>query len=101
MSFLSEIYNKNPRMFLRYTLRFAIVSPLDATYVEPDAGWSSLAARRAHNPKVTGSNPVPATKYFSNKNAVNLSIDATTKRCIMRTSLTQSVTEKTFESPDL
>jgi spore coat polysaccharide biosynthesis protein SpsF (cytidylyltransferase family) len=26
-----------------------------------DAGWSSLAARRAHNPKVTGSNPVPAT----------------------------------------
>ena len=28
-----------------------------------DAGWSSLAARRAHNPKVTGSNPVPATKH--------------------------------------
>ena len=25
------------------------------------AGWSSLVARRAHNPKVTGSNPVPAT----------------------------------------
>ncbi len=29
-----------------------------------DAGWSSLAARRAHNPKVTGSNPVPATNAF-------------------------------------
>ena len=28
---------------------------------ENDAGWSSLEARRAHNPKVTGSNPVPAT----------------------------------------
>jgi hypothetical protein len=41
--------------------RFAIVSPLDGTIVESDAGWSSLAARRAHNPKVTGSNPVPAT----------------------------------------
>src|SRR3546814_15596907 len=26
-----------------------------------DAGWSSLAARRAHNPKVTGSNPISAT----------------------------------------
>ncbi len=26
------------------------------------AGWSSLAARRAHNPKVVGSNPAPATK---------------------------------------
>ncbi len=25
------------------------------------AGWSSQVARRAHNPKVTGSNPVPAT----------------------------------------
>ena len=30
----------------------------------PDAGWSSLAARRAHNPKVVGSNPAPATTKF-------------------------------------
>ena len=27
------------------------------------AGWSSPVARQAHNLKVTGSNPVPATKY--------------------------------------
>ena len=26
-----------------------------------NAGWSSLEARRAHNPKVIGSNPIPAT----------------------------------------
>ena len=26
------------------------------------AGWSSLVARRAHNPEVVGSNPSPATK---------------------------------------
>ena len=26
------------------------------------AGWSSLEARRAHNPKVAGSNPAPATR---------------------------------------
>jgi len=26
------------------------------------AGWSSSVARRAHNPKVAGSNPAPATK---------------------------------------
>ncbi len=26
------------------------------------AGWSSLEARRAHNPKVIGSNPIPATR---------------------------------------
>ena len=31
---------------------------------EGDAGWSSPVARRAHNPKVAGSNPAPATiKY--------------------------------------
>ena len=30
---------------------------------QPDiAGWSSLVARRAHNPEVVGSNPAPATK---------------------------------------
>jgi hypothetical protein len=28
------------------------------------AGWSSLAARRAHNPKVEGSNPSPATNQI-------------------------------------
>ena len=27
-----------------------------------DAGWSSLVARQAHNLKVLGSNPSPATK---------------------------------------
>src|SRR5688572_12236928 len=30
-------------------------------HARPGAGWSSLAARRAHNPKVAGSNPAPAT----------------------------------------
>ena len=28
------------------------------------AGWSSLVARRAHNPKVVGSNPAPATNFY-------------------------------------
>ena len=28
------------------------------------AGWSSSVARRAHNPKVGGSNPSPATKVI-------------------------------------
>ena len=31
------------------------------------AGWSSLVARRAHNPKVVGSNPAPATNSKSHK----------------------------------
>jgi hypothetical protein len=30
-----------------------------------DAGWSSLVARRAHNPKVVGSNPAPATNEYT------------------------------------
>src|SRR6266481_9796433 len=29
----------------------------------PSAGWSSPVARQAHNLKVRGSNPLPATKY--------------------------------------
>ena len=29
-----------------------------------DAGWSSLVARQAHNLKVAGSNPAPATNHF-------------------------------------
>ena len=31
------------------------------------AGWSSSVARRAHNPKVVGSNPTPATKNVKHK----------------------------------
>ena len=34
-------------------------------YTISDAGWSSMVARRAHNPKVVGSNPAPATKFKS------------------------------------
>ena len=37
-------------------------SPIIGFQFNNTAGWSSLEARRAHNPKVTGSNPVPATK---------------------------------------
>ena len=40
-----------------------IVERYAVYFVSSDAGWSSLAARRAHNPKVTGSNPVPATSF--------------------------------------
>ena len=33
-----------------------------------DAGWSSLVARQAHNLKVVGSNPTPATKITNKFN---------------------------------
>ena len=41
------------------------------------AGWSSSVARRAHNPKVVGSNPAPAIVeldlVFDNKNRITKS----------------------------
>ena len=33
-----------------------------------DAGWSSPVARQAHNLKVVGSNPTPATKFWIDSN---------------------------------
>ena len=42
-----------------YSLRYIIKKLSEqGIYI---AGWSSLVARRAHNPKVVGSNPSPAT----------------------------------------
>jgi hypothetical protein len=35
---------------------------VEAIDYDRSAGWSSLVARWAHNPKVGGSNPPPATK---------------------------------------
>jgi len=36
------------------------------------AGWSSPVARQAHNLKVVGSNPTPATKYARNSMSCGL-----------------------------
>ena len=51
----NEIKNKsgNPLVYTSPAMYYSASS---------DAGWSSLAARRAHNPKVVGSNPAPATR---------------------------------------
>jgi hypothetical protein len=50
-------WKKDPSIY-KWLLHFE-----DGPHIMPDfaAGWSSLAARRAHNPKVVGSNPTPAT----------------------------------------
>ena len=46
-----------------YDKKFAAVLTFQVIlqYLKYIAGWSSLVARRAHNPKVGGSNPPPAT----------------------------------------
>lgn len=44
------------------------------------AGWSSQAARRAHNPKVVGSNPTPATNFksiFTASSGFNVNVSST------------------------
>ena len=43
-------------------LRFEISEVCRRGSFEFGAGWSSPVARWAHNPKVAGSNPAPATK---------------------------------------
>ncbi len=62
----------NPRSFLHFLSRLRNrclgAVEFDGTaciryYVY--AGWSSLVARRAHNPEVVGSNPTPATTPYS------------------------------------
>jgi hypothetical protein len=57
----------NPALYLLSYSHHAVpfmVGELPRYAREPygDAGWSSSVARRAHNPKVAGSNPAPATR---------------------------------------
>jgi hypothetical protein len=48
-------------------------------FASSGAGWSSPVARQAHNLKVAGSNPAPATKY-SNISAIYK--DAALRGCV-------------------
>ena len=52
---------KKPGIVLIFIINIEKLPLIDVSYLDIDAGWSSLAARRAHNPKVVGSNPTPAT----------------------------------------
>ena len=56
---LKPVSEKRPKGFCWPVLHLAAHLPILRTLVA--AGWSSLVARRAHNPKVVGSNPTPAT----------------------------------------
>ena len=60
--------------FLSIRLRFVSDRLQESGHIrilaDSDAGWSSLAARRAHNPKVVGSNPTPATSFLKARTSV-------------------------------
>ena len=62
---MNKIYIKiQGTWFLKFTEHNIDVEPICSTWKLNNAGWSSLVARRAHNPKVVGSNPAPATNWF-------------------------------------
>ena len=52
---------KKPLFYISFAGKPRQRPPKNGRILASDAGWSSLAARRAHNPKVVGSNPAPAT----------------------------------------
>ena len=54
----SETVIKYYRINLDFFLTYILLIDINIFF----AGWSSQVARRAHNPKVRGSNPLPATK---------------------------------------
>jgi N4-(beta-N-acetylglucosaminyl)-L-asparaginase len=59
---LRRLFPKADEATLAWALDMAVNPPTGTS-----AGWSSLVARWAHNPKVEGSNPSPATKASANR----------------------------------
>ena len=59
---VTHSWRENRRSCLTHCGWGGIVLVRASVYI---AGWSSLVARRAHNPKVVGSNPAPATIRIS------------------------------------
>ncbi len=57
-----QVGNRQSAIGSRQTLSSRLPFAHPRLPASPDAGWSSPVARQAHNLKVTGSNPVPATK---------------------------------------
>ena len=64
---------------------------LSAYYSLTDAGWSSSVARRAHNPKVVGSNPAPATKSEKAAFKAAFFIAKTSSDCLNRCSYLEAL----------
>ena len=61
--FHSELGRENLQRRWYFVLRHGRVGRCRALKTQyATAGWSSLVARQAHNLKVAGSNPAPATK---------------------------------------
>lgn len=57
-----QAFLEQKRQTKKNAKHITIQNPPKPTTQQISAGWSSPVARQAHNLKVTGSNPVPATK---------------------------------------
>jgi hypothetical protein len=67
VAFSGSPYGPDPRLW-RWPDRFPDFGEGAQWFI---AGWSSPVARQAHNLKVTGSNPVPATKIDTENPAIS------------------------------
>jgi hypothetical protein len=68
--FLDKKITETPKKDLPQSQNICIINLSDV------AGWSSLVARQAHNLKVVGSNPAPATNYLVSKKIPHILSDA-------------------------
>src|SRR6266850_1694374 len=69
-SFCSSNLENNPRFCTRVANGLRRFDGIDRVRYSGRAGWSSLVARRAHNPKVVSSNLTPATILLLNSQGV-------------------------------
>ena len=61
----TSLAGSKPNLFVKSALiNFLDIKEVVLYYALLIAGWSSPVARRAHNPKVVGSNPAPATNQL-------------------------------------
>ena len=62
------------RATFQQLVQHAALTPRSRCWYTDTAGWSSPVARWAHNPKVAGSNPAPATKKSKILNGFRISL---------------------------
>jgi hypothetical protein len=87
------------RLVLAAPVGQSVVAGWGARRYPCPAGWSSPVARWAHNPEVTGSNPVPATKWVSQVGGGLGSSRPTVNPSFFRLIFGPSAREKPFSGP--
>ena len=97
----SELGRENPQRRWYFVLRHGRVGRCRAlkSQLSFDAGWSSLVARQAHNLKVAGSNPAPATKIVDLHLILFKFPDVNSNQNFLRTNLLNPLAVLILENP--